>query len=347
MRHSPWMGDTEISLPPKCESCQVCGTEGERCPSWGYPGQARPPPAPCPARGDLPPGGSSLHRDPLSEPEREQIAPRFSPTKASGLPPTHFGIRPVCLQPTRVVGEGSVPVGWRDLCRGTPGTPGHPPRDHVCCRLSGLSPHSFSPLLQGWDDANSQPGQQQLPEPPGSGVQVLGWPEAPRSMRSCCPRCQQEGTCKKPRSPSSLGGKRAQPEPPVPEPAQTQGHRLTEGSIQMFSPTQVKYLLHRLVQDPLQVPHLDADHEGCGAADGVEQALWDHGDVGVSPGEGVEESSHRMDALRQDAAGQGAIMVPLHEKRELHCSERASHPELSCILHSFKRFLCGFWFVYF
>lgn len=115
----------------------------------------------------------------------------------------------------------------------------------------------------------------------------------------------------------------------------------------MFSPTQVKYLLHRLVQDPLQVPHLDADHEGCGAADGVEQALWDHGDVGVSPGEGVEESSHRMDALRQDAAGQGAIMVPLHEKRELHCSERASHPELSCILHSFKRFLCGFWFVYF
>lgn len=110
----------------------------------------------------------------------------------------------------------------------------------------------------------------------------------------------------------------------------------------MFSPTQIKYLLHRLVQDPLQVPHLDADHEGSGAADGVEQALGDHGDVGVSPGEGVEESSHCMDALRQDAAGQGAIMVALHEERELHCSERASHPELSCILHSFRRFLCGF-----
>lgn len=68
-----------------------------------------------------------------------------------------------------------------------------------------------------------------------------------------------------------------------------------------------KYLLHRLVQDPLQVPHLDAHHEGRGAADGVEQALGDHGDVGVSPREGVEESGHRVDALREDAArGQGA-----------------------------------------
>lgn len=80
-----------------------------------------------------------------------------------------------------------------------------------------------------------------------------------------------------------------------------------------FSPARLKYLLHRLVQDPLQVPHLDADHEGRGAADGVEQALGDHGDVGVSPGEGVEESSHRVDALRQDAAGRGATVVASHE----------------------------------
>lgn len=65
----------------------------------------------------------------------------------------------------------------------------------------------------------------------------------------------------------------------------------------MFPPTQLKYLLHWLVQDLLQVPHLDADHEGRGAADGGEQALGDHGDVGVSPGEGVEESGHGVDAL--------------------------------------------------
>ena len=120
---SPWVGDTEMSLRPKCESCQVAGTEGARGPSRGYPGQASPPPAPRPARGDLPPGGSSLRRDPLSEPEREQRATSFSPTTAFGLPPTHFGIRPVCPQPTRVAGEGSVPLCWRDLGRASPQGP--------------------------------------------------------------------------------------------------------------------------------------------------------------------------------------------------------------------------------
>lgn len=94
----------------------------------------------------------------------------------------------------------------------------------------------------------------------------------------------------------------------------------------MLSPAQVKYLLHWLVQDPLQVPHLDADHEGCGAADGVQQALGDHGDVGVSPGERVEESSHRVDALRQDAAGQGASMVAL---REASSAQRELSSQLS------------------
>lgn len=92
------------------------------------------------------------------------------------------------------------------------------------------------------------------------------------------------------------------------------------------------------------MPHLDADHEGRGAADGVEQALGDHGDVGVSPGEGVEESSHRMDALRQDAVGQGAIVVALHEERGFHCLEGTSHPELSYVLHSFKGYF--FWFYF-
>jgi len=101
----------------------------------------------------------------------------------------------------------------------------------------------------------------------------------------------------------------------------------------------MKYLLHRLVQDLLQVPHLDADHEGRGAADGVDQALGDHGDVGVSPGEGVEESSHCVDALRKDAAGQGAIVVALRDERELHCSEGTSHSELS-----FKGFCFFFYF---
>ena len=193
----------------------------------------------------------------------------------------------------------------------------------------------------------ASPANSSSPSPPGSGLRVLGWPAAPGGTWRCSPRCQQEGTCKKPQSPASLDGKRAQPEPPVPEPTQTQGHGLTDGFIQMLSPARMKYLLHRLVQDPLQVPHLDADHEGRGAADGVEQALGDHGDVGMSPGEGVEESSHRVDALREDAAGQGAIVVALHEERELHCSEGTSHPELSCILRSFKGVFCGVVFCFF
>lgn len=108
------------------------------------------------------------------------------------------------------------------------------------------------------------------------------------------------------------------------------GSQITRWLHPDVSPARMKYLLHRLVQDLLQVPHLDADHEGRGAADGVEQALGNHGDVGVSPGEGVEESSYCMDALRQDAAGQGASTA--------RKGEFTSHLQLSCVLSSFKRF---------
>lgn len=81
-------------------------------------------------------------------------------------------------------------------------------------------------------------------------------------------------------------------------------------------PLQMKYLLHWLLQHPLQVPHLDADHEGCGAAHGVQQALGDHGDVGMSPGEGVQESSHGMDTLRQDTVEQAASSDTTAGRRE-------------------------------
>lgn len=35
---------------------------------------------------------------------------RFSPPKASGIPPTHFGMGLVCHQSVRVAGEGSAPL---------------------------------------------------------------------------------------------------------------------------------------------------------------------------------------------------------------------------------------------
>lgn len=44
-----------------------------------------------------------------------------------------------------------------------------------------------------------------------------------------------------------------------------------------------------------------SDHEGSGAADSVQKALGDNGDVGVCPAERVEQRSSSMDALRQGA----------------------------------------------
>ena len=61
------------------------------------------------------------------------------------------------------------------------------------------------------------------------------------------------------------------------------------------------YLFHGAVQNLLPEAHLDSNHEGSGAADSSQQALGDHGDVGVGPAEGVEQRGGSMDALRQGA----------------------------------------------
>ena len=61
------------------------------------------------------------------------------------------------------------------------------------------------------------------------------------------------------------------------------------------------YLFHGAIHNLLLKAHLYSDHEGSGAADSVQKALGDNGDVGVRPAEGVEQRGGSVDALRQGA----------------------------------------------
>lgn len=47
----------------------------------------------------------------------------------------------------------------------------------------------------------------------------------------------------------------------------------------------------------------EAHDEGGWGADNVQHGGWQHGDVGVLPGEGVEQCHHRMAALGECAFG--------------------------------------------
>ena len=56
-----------------------------------------------------------------------------------------------------------------------------------------------------------------------------------------------------------------------------------------------------LFRDQVQVAFLDAQQVRCGRHDNVDKDLWDDGDEGVLPGEGVEKGHHSMDHLGQGA----------------------------------------------
>jgi len=157
--------------PPECESCQVAVTKVGKGP---FSGRAHCQPHAL-RRGtyrpeDLP--FAEVNHQSLKE-SREQQGLAL-PRQPSFFPPVLGSDR--CVRSPRGQQEKD-----RSLCAaGTwAGGPGHPPRDHICCRLGGLSPRSFSPLRQGWDDASSQPGQQQLPDPQGQGCgSGGGWQHA-------------------------------------------------------------------------------------------------------------------------------------------------------------------------
>lgn len=165
---------------------------------------------------------------------------------------------------------------------------GSAPRELICCRPGGLCVCK----------AGMVPSAR------------LAWCQQPAKLTAApqAPQCQDCRSCGGQQCPGAPGGvapdangrghagsfpgwAKGTARACSPVPTHPQGQGLTPAS------TQVWYLLHRLLQDPLQVPPLDANHEGRGAADSVQQALRDHRDVGVSPGEGVEESSNCMDAL--------------------------------------------------
>lgn len=57
------------------------------------------------------------------------------------------------------------------------------------------------------------------------------------------------------------------------------------------------YLFHGLIQNLLKVALLDPHHKGCGTANCAEKLLWNHRDVRMSPGKGVEKSCGGMNAL--------------------------------------------------
>lgn len=54
-----------------------------------------------------------------------------------------------------------------------------------------------------------------------------------------------------------------------------------------------------LVGDQIQQPFLNPQQVGCRRHDHVDEDLWNDGDEGVLPGEGVEEGRHGVDDLGQ------------------------------------------------
>lgn len=154
--HPAW-ATPRCLCPQYVKAAMELGPRMERGPSQGYPGQARPPPA---LRGgtyrpeDLP-FAEVNHQSLKESKERPGLA---LPRQPGFVPPILWSDLCVCSP------QGWEETDWSLYAQEEPGQgdQGIPPGTV----FAPLSPCSLSLLLQGWGDANSHPGQQQLPESP-------------------------------------------------------------------------------------------------------------------------------------------------------------------------------------
>lgn len=99
---------------------------------------------------------------------------------------------------------------------------------------------------------------------------------------------------------------------------------------------QLSHLFNGQLFEPRQGAGEEADDERGGGTDNIQHGGGEHGDVGVLPGEGVQQSHHSVATLRQSAVGRRKHRGEKQLwNRKITSSFQTSHIYLSVLLETF------------